>query len=568
MKKILILNLSRLGDHVQTSPLIAGLKRKEPNCRITLLGNVKFIAMCEHLPNIDSLKVFDIQQFERKEDGDPISFLDVYRHLDALIMELKAEKFDMLINLTHSRVSGLIGRALGIKDVRGTFSTADGFKVINDPWFIYFSSFIEFRHYNSLNLVDIYQLGGSVTPSTGGLLINDEEGVRAASKLLEEFGIADGEKVIGIAAGASMEDRRWPVEKFAEAADLISKKRGAKVLIFGGASEIELGQELESYMKSPVINLVGRTSLTELIGLVKRCSMLLTNDTGTMHIASAVGTEVVALFFVHAYAAETSPYGEGHIVIEPEIDCFPCAHKTTCPHHACFDRVSPLDVAEAADYLPSAASGNGHHLPNDSFPTARVYRTYFDGLGLLDLKPLKKMAMRDADIFSRMYRYMFLKSVYRELEPAYWTAYLQDNFVQWDDGLLDAWVEKKSALFGELAVTAQEACKLIDKMGSAYKKGNIDAVKRFAPEIVSFDKQITNKAFVHEELMPIASLFNRGKENITNIAIEVMLAKTRLLYTSVRDSARSVRHMLDYWSNHKNRGSRKKVLADCNSETV
>ena len=568
MKKILILNFTRLGDHVQTSPLIAGLKREEPDCRITLLGNVKFIAMCEHLPYIDSLKVFDIQQFERKEGADPISYLDVYRHLDGLIKELIAEKFDMLINLTHSRVSGLISRALGIKDVRGTYSTPDGYKVINNPWLIYFSSFIEFRHYNNLNLVDIYQLGGSVKPSKDGLLIDDEQGVRAASKLLDELGIAEGENVIGIAAGASMEDRRWPVEKFAEAADLIAEKRGAKVLIFGGASETELGQELESRMKSPVINLTGRTSLAELIGLVKICSMLLTNDTGTMHIASAVGTEVVALFFVHAYAAETGPYGDGHIVIEPEIDCFPCAHKTTCPHHACFDRVSPHDVAKAADYLPSAASGNGHHLPSDSFPTARVYRTYFDELGLFDLKPIKKMVMRESDIFSRMYRYMFLKSAYRELEPTYWIGYLQDNFVQWDDEMRNNWVEKKAALFGELAATAQEASKLIDKMGSAYKKGNIDAVKRSAPEIVRFDKQITNLAFVHEELMPIASLFNRGKENITEMGIEVMLAKTKLLYTSVRDSARSVRRMLDYWSGQKNSGSRKKMLADCNSETV
>jgi len=568
MKKILILNLSRLGDHLQTSPLIAGLKRQKPDCRITLLGNVKFVGMCEHLPYIDSLKVFDIRQFERKEGEDPISYLDVYRYLDALIKELKAEKFDVLINLTHSRVSGLIGRALGIKEALGVYSTSDGFKVINNPWLIYFSSFIEFRHYNSLNLVDIYQLGGGVKPSTGGLLINDGEGSRAAVPILDELGIAEGENVIGIAAGASMEDRRWPPEKFAEAADLISQKRNAKVLIFGGPSETELGRELASRMKRPAVNLVGKTSLAELIGLVKRCSMLLTNDTGTMHVAAAVGTPVAALFFVHAYGAETCPYGEWHIVIEPEIDCFPCAHKTTCPHHACFDSVSPRDVAEAAEYLPSAAGGNGFYAPTDSFPTARVYRTCFDELGLFDLRPLKKTSMRETDIFSRIYRYMFLKASYRELEPAYWSGYLKDNFVQWDEEPRGAWVEKKAALFTELAATAEEALKLIERMGRDYKKGDIDAVKRSAPEIISFDRKITNPAFAHGELMPIASLFNRGKENINDMAFEVMMAKTRLLYASVRDSARSVRRMLEQWGTPKTGGRRKKMFADCNSESV
>ncbi|MFQ5431296.1 MAG: glycosyltransferase family 9 protein [Nitrospinota bacterium] len=568
MKKILILNLSRLGDHLQTSPLIAGLKLKEPDCRITLLGNVKFIGMCEHLPYIDSLKVFDIQQFERKKGDDPISYLDVYRYLDRLIEELRVEKFDMLINLTHSRVSGLMGQALGIKEALGTYSTSDGYKVINNPWLIYFNSFIEFRHYNSLNLVDIYQLGGGVKPSTEGLLINDVEGTRAASPILDELGIAEGENVIGIAAGASMVERRWPPKKFAEAADIISEKRGAKVLIFGGPTEFELGRELASHMKRPAINLAGRTSLAELIGLVKRCSMLLTNDTGTMHVAAAVGTPVVALFFVHAYGAETGPYGEGHIVIEPEIDCFPCAHKTTCPHHACFDRVSPLDVSEAAEYLPSTECGNGFYAPNDSFPTTRVYRTCFDDLGLFDLKPLKKMPMREADIFSRIYRYMFLKASYGEIDPACWSGCLKDNFIQWDKEQRDAWVKKKAALFEGLAATAEQALKLIEKMGGDYKKGDIEAVKRSAPEIVRFDRKITNPAFVHEELMPIASLFNRGKGNITDMAFEIMLVKTRLLYASVRDSALSVRRMLEQWGTTKTGGRRNRIFADCNNERV
>ena len=566
MKKILILNLSRLGDHIQTSPLIAGLKRDEPNSRITLLGNVKFIAMCEHLPYIDDLEVFDIQQFEKNKSGKPISYLEIYRYLEALIEDLKAEKFDTLINLTHSRVSGLISRALGTNEVRGTYSTEDGFKVTNNPWFVYFSSFIEFRRYNNLNLVDIYQLGGGVKPSKQGLLINDEEGVRAAAPLLEKYGIAEDENVIGIAAGASMEDRRWPPEKFAEAADLISEKRGAKLLVFGGASEIELGKELESRIKRPLVNLVGKTSLAELIGLVKRCSMLLTNDTGTMHIASAVGTPVVALFFVHAYGAETGPYGEGHIIIEPEIDCFPCAHKTTCPHHACFERVSPRDVADAADYLPSVAGTEGRNAPDGSFPTARVYKTGFDELGLFDLRPIKKVVLNETDLFARIYRYLFLKASYGGLEPAYWSACLKDNFEQWDDELRDGWVEKKMALFSDLAATAKEALKLIEKMGRHYKKGDIEAVKRCAPEIESFDRKITNAAFAHEELMPIASLFNRGKENITDTAFEVMLAKTKLLYLSVLDSARSVRRMLDWWRKSFVGHARKKILADCNSE--
>jgi len=122
------------------------------------------------------------------------------------------------------------------------------------------------------------------------------------------------------------------------------------------------------------------------------------------------------------------------------------------------------------------------------------------------------------------------------------------------------------ALFNDLTATAEGAIKLMDRMGRDYKKGDIEAVRRSAQEIAGFDRKITNAAYAHEELMPIASLFNRGKENITDTAFEVMLAKTKLLYTSVRDSAMSVRLMLDYWRNPNSGSVRKKIFADCNSE--
>ena len=176
--------------------------------------------------------------------------------------------------------------------------------------------------------------------------------------------------------------------------------------------------------------------------------------------------------------------------------------------------------------------------------------------------------MRESDIFSRMYRYLFLKGSYRELEPAYWSGYLKDNFVQWDKERRDAWIGKKAALFHELAATAEEAIKLMDKMDRDYKKGDIETVKRCASEIISFDRKITNPAFAHEELMPIVSLFNRGKENITDTGFEVMTAKTRLLYVSVRDSSRSVRRMLEQWGTPKTGGRRKKMFVDCNSERI
>ena len=566
MKKILVLNLTRIGDLIQTTPLMEGLKRSDPDCEITLLGNVKFIGICEHLPFIDRLKVFDVMQFINS-GGEPTSYLAVYRYMDGLVRELRAEKFDMLINLTHSKLSALIGGQLGIKEVRGASSTSDGFKVVNDPWLVYFSAFTGFRRYNSFNLVDIYQLGGGVKPGSQRLRINARNGSSAVAPLLKELGVEEGDTVIGIAAGASLKERRWPAEKFAAAADLISERHGAKVLLFGGPSEEKLVGKVESHMKRPVMNLAGKTSLEELIGLVKRCSLLVTNDTGTMHVASAVGTPVVALFFVHAFGAETGPYGEGHIVIEPEISCFPCPHKTACPHYACFDRVSPHDVADAADIIYGTDTANGGNAGGDRFQSARPFITCFDELGFFDLRPIKKEPLREEVVFNRIYRYLFLKIAYPELEPSYFIDYLKDNFEQWEAEKTGSWVEKKRSAFHELASTAGEAIKTVDKMSRDYKNGKVAMVKRGAGKLVEFDKKTVMLAYANEEQMPIAGLFNRGKGNITEMPLEIMLAKTKLLYTGVRDSARFVRRMLGVWGGTEDAVHSRSELVDCNDRT-
>jgi lipopolysaccharide heptosyltransferase II len=546
MKKILILNLTRLGDLIQTTPLMEGLKRENPDCEITLLGNVNFVGICEQLPFIDRLEVFDVKRFIHADNGHT-SYLDVYRYLDSLVKELRAEKFDMLLNLTHSKLSGMISGMLGVKDVRGFCATPDGRRIVNDPWLRYFSSFIDFRRYSSFNLVDIYQLGGGISPNGSRLSINDEKPALAAGALLEKLGIGDGDRLIGIQAGASMKERRWPPEKFGAAADIISEKREAKVLLFGGPSEEELGRKVESHMKRQAVNLVGKTSLTELVGLVKRCELLVTNDTATMHIAAAVGTPVVALFFVHAYAAETGPYSEGNIVIEPEISCFPCRHKAVCPHYACFDLLSPRDVADAAELLPQAAEKNGFFVSENRFPNLRLYRTCFDDLGFFDMRPLKKSALSEKDLFSRIYRYLFLKESFSGLEPAYWMDYLDDNFIPWDeDGRAD-WVEKKRLHFQELAAAAAEAVKLLNSMNKDYRNGKIDRFKRGGAKLGEIDKKIELLAHAHEELMPLVSLFERGKENVTDAPLEIMLARTRPLYMALQDSARFVRRMLAEW---------------------
>ncbi|TBR21283.1 MAG: glycosyltransferase family 9 protein, partial [Candidatus Nitrosotenuis sp.] len=356
MKKILVLNFTRIGDLIQTSPLLSGLKDEFPGCHITLAANVSFAGICQNLPNIDTTVVFDPKRFIHA-DGGQTSITDVYNYLDEFVTHLAAEKFDILINLSHSNLTAIMGRLLNIPDVRGIGIDGEGNKLVHGSWLMYFSSLLSFRLYNTFNIVDIYQLGGGVRPKGRGLFIDSAKPSSLAAPLLAELGVAEGDRLIGIQAGASMKERRWPSRNFAKSADILARRWNAKVALLGAASEKELVDEVAAAMEMPHINLAGKTSLEQLIGVVKRCGVLVTNDTATMHIAAATGTPIVALFLVHAYGFETGPYCDKAVILEPEIPCFPCLHSSTCPHYACLEYVTPEMVADAADHLANNPGG-------------------------------------------------------------------------------------------------------------------------------------------------------------------------------------------------------------------
>ncbi len=534
-----------MGDLLQTTPLLAGLKEQDKEAEITLLGNVKFIDVCKHLPNIDRLLTFDVQQFQK--DGEELSILDIYRYFDRLIDELQKEKFDELINLSHSKLTAAISRLLGIRHVRGFYSTEDGYRVINGRWLIYFSAFLAFRSYNTFNLVDIYQLGGGVTPKGRGLFLNTKEPQKAAASLLADVGIKDGEKVIGLQAGSSLKERRWPPEKFAAAADMVSRKLGAKVLLFGTESEKELGEAVASHMEERSISFLGKSSLEELIGLVKRCDILLTNDTGTMHIAAAVGTPLVALFLVHAFGVETGPSSEGNIVIEPEIECFPCSHNSKCPHYACLNHVTPEDVAAAADIALGFSQGKSTPLPAGSFAMSRPLISRFDEAGFLDFQPLIKRELKEEDIFSRIYRYFFVSSAVKGLDDSYWVDTLKKNYLQWDAEKVLEWVRAEKETFSKLAVLANSGLKLAGEMELDYKKGKIEKVKKRSGDIAGIDREIEIMGNAHPELKPIVRLFELGKENLTGDNPVMMLSKTKILYKGILSGTAFMQTLLDKW---------------------
>jgi heptosyltransferase-2 len=186
-----------------------------------------------------------------------------------------------------------------------------------------------------------------VLPGVEAIRLDGAPVARAAgSEKFRELGWTGA--VIGVSPGAAYGSaKRWLPERFAEAANRVAKGLGAAVAIFGSKSERELCGSVASAIMGPVKNFAGETSLGEFIELAAACSVYLTNDSGAMHIASALGVPTVAVFGA-TNDVTTGPTGPLARVVRQPVDCSPCL-KRECPiDHRCMTGVEAARVAEAA----------------------------------------------------------------------------------------------------------------------------------------------------------------------------------------------------------------------------
>jgi lipopolysaccharide heptosyltransferase II len=163
------------------------------------------------------------------------------------------------------------------------------------------------------------------------------------------FASHDGVRRVGIVAGAEYGPaKRWPMERFAAMANSVSERHAqVEWVLFGAPGEKEQGAQLSAMLTAKHVNLVGQTSLTDLIECLQECHLLVTNDTGTMHLASALGVPTVSIFG-STEPILTGPCGPSNTIVRHHVPCSPC-FKRECPlgHYECLMGIQPTQVADA-----------------------------------------------------------------------------------------------------------------------------------------------------------------------------------------------------------------------------
>ena len=169
--------------------------------------------------------------------------------------------------------------------------------------------------------------------------------------MMDKYEIKASDLVIGLNPGSVWPTKRYPAEKYAALADRLIKELGAKVIIIGGAADVEAAEKVIQAMRENAVNLAGQTSLKQLIALTKRFNLLVTNDSGAMHIAVAQDVPVVAVFGPTTRDLGFYPYGKKDIVVEKDLPCRPCGrhggYKCRRNNFACMKLITVSDVFNA-----------------------------------------------------------------------------------------------------------------------------------------------------------------------------------------------------------------------------
>ena len=341
VRKILVREVNWGGDAVLTLPALAALDRRFPRAEIAVLAKPWAAGLFAGQSAVDRVIQYQAEDSHRGLRG-----------RWSLARELAQERFDLAVLFPNSLDAVIVPwlarvpRRVGYRtDGRGLLLT----QVVAR------SGRSAERHqvFRYLELVRSLGADGEAIPR---LAVGVEAG-READRLLQDLGVETGEVCVAVNPGSVYGSaKRWPAERFAAVADALAKSHRARVLLIGSVKERDVLEAVAGRMHRPPIRLGGRTALATLAGVLKRARLLLSNDTGAMHVAAAVGTPVLAVFGPTDSDA-TGPLGPDSRVARQPVPCSPCLLRECPIDHRCMVGVGIAQVLRATEELLAIGQG-------------------------------------------------------------------------------------------------------------------------------------------------------------------------------------------------------------------
>lgn len=337
-RKIMVRATNWIGDAVMALPAIEALRARFPEAEMVVISKPWVSGVYEHHPAVDRQILFDPQGEHRGPSG-----------FSKLIRQLREEEFDLAVLLQNAFHAAWMAWRARIP-ARAGYARDGRAPLLTEPIEAPPAAVYGHQAYYYLHL--LFRAGIIARPEPPRPLAETRLEVTAeernwAVRRLESLGIQGPRFLLGLAPGASFGPaKRWLPDRFAALADRLVEVLNADVLVFGSAAEKRLAEEIAGEMDHTPVIIAGETTLRQSMALLERCRVLVTNDSGLMHLASAMALPVVAVFG-STDARTTGPFGPYTRIVQHPVPCSPCGLRECPIDFRCMEGVSVAMVYRA-----------------------------------------------------------------------------------------------------------------------------------------------------------------------------------------------------------------------------
>lgn len=338
MKKILITRTDRMGDVLLSTPVFKAVREAYPESFIAVMVRPYTKDCVEGNPYINEVIIYD-------KRGRHKSILNSLRFAYAL----RKKRFDVAIILHPTNRVNLITFLAGIPQRVG-FNKKLGFLLTKKlPHTKQFGT----RHEIDYTLDVIRSIGIEPKDKTLYMPIKRET-QRRIDNILSEYGVKEDDKLVAMHPSSSCPSKRWSPGNFARVADRLAEAHKVKIILISDEEGKIFADQTKEDMKYPVIDFSGKTTISELASLLKRCMLFISNDSGPVHIASAVGTPVIAIFGRKDKGLgpiRWGPTGDYDIILHKDVGCQHCLAHNCDKDFLCLKSIKNEEVLKAAETI-------------------------------------------------------------------------------------------------------------------------------------------------------------------------------------------------------------------------
>lgn len=328
-RNILIVKLSAIGDVIHALPVAQALKQQYPAAKLTWIVEKPAYDLLTMNPFIDEIIIFDKPKYK--------SWRGLIKHGPQLAKLLKARHFDLVLDLQGLGKSAAIAWLSGARTRLGYCNMRELSWLVSRPVCGAHKQGHVIERY-----LDVARYLGAEVSEPQFCLQPSAQDMAEADEILAAAGIMAGMPYIAMAPGTNWRSKCWPAGHYADLATSLTQKYKLPIVLIGAPQDQQRAQVIQAKTQAHIVNLIGKTNLKQLAGVLQRSKLFIGGDTGPMHLAAAMGTRVVALFGP-SDADRNGPYGEKHAAIRKGLRCSPC-FKRECADLQCMEQITVADV--------------------------------------------------------------------------------------------------------------------------------------------------------------------------------------------------------------------------------